>query len=314
MNTLLSSQPDGSVLDTDFAVVGGSYAGMSAALQLARARRRVLVVDAGQRRNRFVDEAGGTAHGFLGHDHRPPGQIAAEARAQLMRYPTVQWLAGTAEEARVRPDGRLAFRVDGRAVVARRLLLATGVRDTLPPVPGLAERWGRSVFHCPYCHGYEMDGGPVGVIGAAPTAQHQGWMLPDWGDTTLFLNGAYVPTDEERAQLAQRGTRIETVPIDRIEGEADVLLQDGRRLRMNGLFTQPRTQLASPVAAQLGCAMAEGPMGLHIQVDAMQQTSVAHVFACGDAARAAGNVALAVADGAMAAMAAHRASMLDVRG
>jgi len=313
MTIATASVSDRAPLDIDFAVIGGSYAGMSAALQLVRARRRVLVVDAGQRRNRCVDEAGGTAHGFLGQDHRPPGQIAADARAQLMRYPGVQWLAGTAEDAQAQPDGRLGFRVEGRSIVARRLVLATGVRDTLPPVPGLAERWGRSVFHCPYCHGYEMDGGPVGVIGAAPTAQHQGWMLPDWGDTTLFLNDAYAPTDEERAQLAQRGTRIEAVPIDRIEGEADVVLRDGRCIAMKGLFTQPCTQLASPVAAQLGCAMADGPMGPHIQVDAVQQTSVANVFACGDAARAAGNVTLAVADGAMAAMAAHRASMLDAR-
>lgn len=151
-----------------FAVIGGSYAGLSAALQLARARRQVLVVDAGQRRNRFVDAAGETSHGFLTQDGRPPAEIAADAREQLMNYPNVEWIHGTADDARVASDGRLEFRVGSEAISAHRLILATGVRDELPPVPGLAERWGRSVFHCPYCHGYEMNAGPIGIIAASP--------------------------------------------------------------------------------------------------------------------------------------------------
>lgn len=299
------------MLKTEFAVVGGSYAGLSAALQLARARRDVLVVDAGQRRNRFVDEAGGTSHGFLSRDATAPGAIAAQAREQLLRYPTVRWLDGEARDAQRTGAGGFAFAVGEQTVHATRLVLATGVRDALPAVPGLAERWGRSVFHCPYCHGYEMDDGPIGIIAASGLAQHHATMLPDWGRPTLFLNGAYQPTEEDLAVFRLRGTHVEATPIVRIEDVADVVLADGRVMPMNGLFTQPRTSVASPVAAALGCAMAEGPMGAYIQVDAMQQTSVPNVFACGDAARAAGNVALAVADGAMAGVAAHRASMLS---
>ena len=297
------------MLETDFAVIGGSYAGLSAALQLARARRRVLVVDAGQRRNRFVDAAGGTSHGFLSRDGQAPGAIAAEARAQLLRYPTVQWVEGLAEDAALAADGGLSFRAGGRGVHARRLILATGVRDELPAVAGLEERWGRSVFHCPYCHGYELDAGAIGIIASGAVAQHHATMLPDWGQATLFLNGTYQPSEEDLATFARRGTRVEATPIERIEGLADVVLTDGRRLAMNGLFAQPRTHLASPVAEQLGCALTQGPTGAYIQVDAMQQTSVPNVFACGDAARAAGNVAIAVAEGAMAGVAAHRASM-----
>jgi len=168
----------------DFAVIGGSYAGLSAALQLARARRNVLVVDAGQRRNRFVDAAGETSHGFLTQDGRPPAEIAADAREQLMNDPNVEWKHGTAEDARVAADGRLEFRVGHEAISAHRLILATGVRDELPPVPGLAERWGRSIFHCPYCHGYEMNAGPIGIIAASPLALHHALMLPDWGSPT----------------------------------------------------------------------------------------------------------------------------------
>lgn len=296
--------------EIDFAVIGGSYAGLSAALQLARARRDVLVVDAGQRRNRFVDEAGGTSHGFLSQDGRAPAEIAAEARRQLLAYPTVQWLDGVADDARVAPDGRLEFRVGSTPISAARLILATGVRDTLPPVPGLAERWGRSVFHCPYCHGYEMGAGRIGIVASSPLAYHHAVMLPDWGATTLFLNGVALPTGDELAAITRRGTQIETTLIARIEGIADVVLQDGRTLVMNGLFTQPHTSLSSPVAQQLGCVMEEGPMGAFIKVGEAQATSVPNVFACGDAARAAGNVALAVGDGVMAALGAHRSTML----
>jgi thioredoxin reductase len=296
-------------MQIDFAIIGGSFAGLSAALQLARARRHVLVVDAGQRRNRCVDEAGQTSHGFMSQDDRAPAAIAAEGKTQLLCYPSVQWLDGLADQARIGADGRLEFRVGDIAVSAGRLILATGVRDILPPVPGLAERWGRSVFHCPYCHGYELDAGDIGVIAASPLAQHHAHMLPDWGRTTLFLNGAYTPNEEEGRALARRGTRVEPTAIERIEGEADVVLTDGRVLRMNGLFTQPRTVMASPVAAQLGCTTVDGPMGPFIQVGPTQETSVPNVFACGDAARAAGNVALAVGDGVMAGLGAHRSTM-----
>jgi thioredoxin reductase len=293
-----------------FAVIGGSYAGLSAALQLARARRQVLVVDAGQRRNRFVDAAGETSHGFLTQDGRAPSEIAADAREQLMNYPNVEWMHGTADDARVTSNGRLEFHVGSEAISAHRLILATGVRDELPPVPGLAERWGRSIFHCPYCHGYEMNAGPIGIIAASPLALHHALMLPDWGSPTLFLNGAYTPSAEDLAAIARRGTQVEPVLINRIDGHADVVLQDGRTFTLNGLFTQPRTLLSSPVAEQLGCALEDGPMGLFIKVDDFKATSVPNVFACGDAARAAGNVTLAVADGAMAGFGAHRASMV----
>ena len=294
----------------DFAVIGGSYAGLSAALQLARGRRNVLVVDAGQRRNRFVDVAGQTAHGFLTQDGHAPAEIAAIAKQQLLAYPTVQWMDGIATDARVTSDGRLEFNVDTNAISAGRLILASGVRDELPPVPGLAERWGHTVFHCPYCHGYEMNKGQIGIIAASALAQHHAVMLPDWGTTTLFLNGAYTPDEEQLAAITRRGTKVESALIARVDGVADVVLKDGRTFTMNGLFTQPRTLLSSPIAEQLGCILEDGPMGVFIKVDEAKATSVPNVFACGDAARAAGNVTLATADGAVAAFAAHRSAMV----
>ncbi|KQQ45330.1 thioredoxin reductase [Duganella sp. Leaf126] len=286
----------------DVIVVGGSYAGLSAATQLARARRRVLVIDTGQRRNRYARHS----HGFLGQDGREAAAIAADGRAQLLSYPTVQWREGMAARAARLDDGFRITLNDGRDAGAQALVLATGVVDELPALPGLAERWGASVFHCPYCHGYELMAGRIGVLAVGPLSMHHALMLPDWGQVTLFLNGAFDPDQEQLAALAARGVAIERTAVARIVGHATVELADGRALEMAGLFVMSRTHSASPLAEQLGCAMEEGPTGLFVRTDAAKATSVAGVFACGDAARAAGNVALAVADGALAGVAAHR--------
>jgi len=287
----------------DVIIVGGSYAGLSAGLQLVRARRNVLVLDSGLRRNRFA----GTSHGFLGQDGRAPGDIAAEARAQLMAYPTVQWLADTAVEAMQAAAGFDVRTLAGKQLSARRLILASGVIDELPDIEGLQPRWGRSVFHCPYCHGYELNQGAIGVLATSPLSIHHALMLPDWGPTTFFINDVFEPDAEQRAQLAARGVRLETRRVRRIEGaRADVVLSDGDIVAVAGLFAMPRTRMASPLADQLGCIFEEGPMGPFIQTDATQQTSVPRVFACGDAALAAGSVALAVGDGARAGAGTHR--------
>jgi thioredoxin reductase len=287
----------------DAIIVGGSYAGMAAALQLARARRRVLVIDEGVRRNRFASHS----HGFLGQDGRPPGDIAAEARDQLMRYPTVTWETGRAEEAERTDTGFRITDTKGRSHQGRRLLLAVGVADDLPAIPGLAERWGRSVFHCPYCHGYELMRGRIGVIAVSGQSMHHALMLPDWGPTTLLLNGTFEPDADQSAHLARRGVVVEMDRIAAIGGDpAEVTLAGGRRLSFAGLFVLPKSRVASPLAAQLGCMSEDGPLGAYIRTDAMQETSVPGVFACGDAARAAGSVALAVGAGTMAGTALHR--------
>lgn len=283
-------------------IVGGSYAGISAGMQLARARRKVLVIDAGNRRNRFAEHS----HGFLGQDGRSPAVIAQEARGQLLAYPTVHWLVQSAVSATKAGDGFVVTTADGLQHSGQRLILASGVTDELPAITGLQERWGRSVFHCPYCHGYELDGGPIGVLAASPVAMHHAMMLPDWGPTTLFLNGAFTPDDDQLMQLQRRGVQVEHEPVVAVGGErADVTLASGRMIELVGLFTQPRTTMASPLPEGLGCAFEDGPMGRFIKVDAMRETSVPGVFACGDAAVAAGNVAIAVGDGARTGGAAH---------
>lgn len=294
-------------MNYDVIIVGGSYAGMSAALQLARARRRIAIVDAGKRRNRFAS----ASHGFLAQDGRDPGEIASDARRQLLAYSTVEWIEGEALEAQRAGDGFAIRLADDRALDARFLVLAPGVTDTLPDVPGLAERWGKSVFHCPYCHGYELDQGPIGVLATGPMSIHQGLLLPDWGPTAFLVNGTFAPDEDQLAQLAARGASIEYERVARISGEADIELADGRTLSFAGIFTASRTEPSSPLASQLGCRLDEGPVGHFIWTDEMKQTSVPGVIACGDAARPAGNVAMAVGDGAMAGAMAHRALLFS---
>lgn len=290
----------------DAIVIGGSYAGLAAATQLARARRRVLVVDAGQRRNRFAEHS----HGFLTQDGTPAADIAAQGRAQLMAYPTVDWLEGTVTAAERAGQG-FRIEVDGVApspepIDARRLVLATGVIDHLPEVPGLAERWGRHVFHCPYCHGYELNQGRIGALGVSPFSMHVALMLPDWGQATFFLNGAFEPDADQLAQLQARGVVLERGLIDRIEGAMDIVMRDGRVIAQDGLFTLTRVEVASPIAHALGCEFEDGPLGRTIKTDAMKATTVPGVYACGDAARQGGSLPLVVGDGTLAGAATHQ--------
>ncbi len=285
----------------DVIVVGGSYSGMAAALQLLRARRSVLIIDGGKRRNRSASHS----HGFLGQDGVDPADLARVARTQLQAYSTLTWLDGQVERA---SGARDEFRVTcgGETHAARRLLLAIGVSDRLPGIPGLSERWGKSIFHCPYCHGYELDRGRIGVIATGPMSVHQAQLLPEWGDTTFFLNGTFEPDPAATDELARRGVTVETTRIERIDAGADVVLADGRRMSFAGLFTAPRNEPSTPIAAQLGCELVETPMGRQISTGETRETTVPGVFACGDAARMPHSVSLAVGDGAWAGAQIHR--------
>lgn len=286
----------------DVIVIGGSYAGMAATLQLVRARRSVRVIDAGERRNRFASHS----HGFLGQDGVPPGEIAATARQQLEAYPTLTWQEARVESITGQLDAFTVTTTDGSVHQGRRILLASGVTDHLPPVAGLAERWGRSIFHCPYCHGYELDQGRIGIVAAGPLSMHQAELLTEWGDVTLLVNRALELTPELRALLARRGAAVEETPIAHIAGHADVHLADGRMLPFAGLFTAARTTPTGHLAQALGCALEDTPMGTQLRIDAENKTSVPGVFACGDVARAPHSVSLAVGSGAMAGAQVHR--------
>lgn len=286
----------------DVIVIGGSYAGMAATLQLLRARRSVRIIDAGQRRNRFSR----ASHGLLGQDGVDPAALARTARRQLEAYPTLEWTEGVAEGAAGARDDFTVTTAAGTRHRGRRLLFAVGVSDELPAIGGLVERWGRSVFHCPYCDGYELDRGRLGVIATSPLSVHQALMVKEWGTVTLFTNGAFTPDSATRAELAAHAIALEEAHVARLDCHAEVVLADGRRLAFAGLFTAPRNRPASAVAEVLGCALEETPFGTQIRTGETKETSIAGAFACGDAARAPHSLTLAIADGAWAGMQLHR--------
>ncbi|KQN07105.1 thioredoxin reductase [Sphingobium sp. Leaf26] len=290
----------------DVIVIGGSFAGQSAALQLARARQDVLLIDAGLPRNRFAD----AAHGFLGQDGRSPGAIIRDATCQLSAYPSAEVLAGKAQEASI-DDGHFVVTMrNGAERRARRIILATGVTDMLPDIPGMAERWGATVLHCPYCHGYEVRDRALGIIANHPMSAHQAALIPDWGRATYFTQGLYEPNADELALLVKRGVTIERTPVVALIGEAPglraVALADGRVIEIFAVFTAPATKLTSPIAKMLGCAMDDGPTGPFIKVDAWGLTSISGVYAAGDATSPVHNATIASASGVLAGIATHQ--------
>lgn len=300
-------------MDYDVIVIGGGFAGLSAAMQLVRAQRRTLLIDSGQPRNRFAH----AAHGVLGLDGATPAEIAARAQAQLAAYPAFSRRQGLAVQAQAADPGFTLLLDDDGEVSARRLILATGVVDTLP-LASMTPRWGVSVLHCPYCHGFEARGRQLAAIAASPAAVHQALLLPDWGPTTFFTQGRFEPSPEELARLAARGVAVERTPVVELVGpapETDGLrLADGRVVPAQAVFTAPRTEVAGPLARQLGCAMLDGPSGAYIQVGDMKETSAPGVFAAGDAAQPMHNATLASAAGVLAGVSAHRSLVLAEAG
>lgn len=293
-------------MTTDAIIVGGGFAGLAAATYLARARRNVVVIDTRQPRNRFAD----ASHGFLGHDGSDPQQILSTARRQVMAYPTVRMIDGEATGARVEDDGFSVVFGNGEALATRKVILAFGLRDTLPSIPGIQERWGKTVLHCPYCHGIEFSDRQLGVLYRTPMSVHQASIVAEWGPVTLYLNGHEL--DAEGADvMARRGVRVEAAKVMGLEGERTALsalvLQDGRRSAVDALYIAPESCLSSPLAEQLGAAIEDGPMGPMIRTDADKMTSVLGVYAAGDIARAPHSVSWAVADGVTAGTSAHRA-------
>lgn len=286
----------------DVIIVGGGYAGMAAALQLVRAYRKVLVVDAGQRRNRFASHS----HGFLGQDGVDPAQIAAISRQQLQAYSTLNWVEGHVTAASGTKDNFQITLQSGEIHSGRRLLFATGVKDRLPEIPGLAQHWGKNIFHCPYCHGYELNRGKIGVIATGEMSLHQAQLLPEWGDVTFLTNNALTLDENARQNLLQRDVTIEETAISHIADNADVHLEDGRVLQFAGMFTATLTSPATSVASEMGCETFETPMGTQVQTANTKETSISGVFACGDTAKLPHSVSLAVGDGAWAGAQIHR--------
>ncbi|GGT08939.1 NAD(P)/FAD-dependent oxidoreductase [Streptomyces griseoviridis] len=289
----------------DVVVVGGGAAGLSAALVLGRARRRALVVDAGEPRNAPA------AHmqGYLSRDGMPPAEFLAAGREEVASYGVEQ--VRDRAVAVTRDDGGFAVELaGGRRVRARRLIVTTGLKDELPEIPGVAERFGRDVVHCPFCHGWEVRDERFGVVASTPLSVHQALMVTGWSDdVTLFLHTVEESelSDQDLRRLAAAGVKVVpgevaglVVDDDRITG---VRLADGSVHERSVVFVAPRAVPRTGLLEQLGAELTETPFGSYPVVDASGQTSVPGVYTAGNAMGFGEQVVHAVSGGYRAASA-----------
>ena len=295
----------------DVLIIGGSFAGLAAALQLGRARRKVTVLDTGLPRNRFADHS----HGLLGHDHKPPLEILAEARQQLARYPTVRLVTARAESISGAIDDFSVLTGDGESLKARRLILSYGVADQMPEVPGFAEGWGTSIVPCPYCDGFEVAGRHWGLVWSGPPSHNYVRLYQDWTDTlTVFANGHDIPPDI-RADLVRRGIPVVDGWITEIDHDesynATVRLDAGCSVAVDILFAHPRNKPSVPLHESLGLATVDTPLGIALQVDERRETSMPGVYAAGDLANPLmASVTTASWQGAMAGIFAQQSMLV----
>ena len=290
----------------DAIIIGGSFAGLTAATYIARGRRSVQVIDAGKPRNRFAEHS----HGFFAQDGSNPAAMLETARAQVQSYPAVALTQGKAIGGAGELDDFLIQLDTGETVHGRGLIFAFGISDELPDVPGLAERWGNSVIHCPYCHGYEFSGRQLGVLNLSPVSVHQAMLIAEWGPTTFYLNGRDEPDAATLADLEKRGIKIEPTKVVGLRGAgtslSEIELADGRMSFAEALYIAPRNRLNSSIAEQFGCVLEDMPLGKVIKTDEMKATNVAGIYAAGDVSRGAHSVAWSVSDGVTAGVSAHR--------
>lgn len=282
----------------DVLIIGGSYAGLSAAMALGRSMRKVLIIDSGRPCNRQTPHS----HNFITRDGETPAAIAAIAKEQVLQYPTVSWLDGKATAAVKKEFYFEVETASGAVYWSRKILFATGIRDIMPEMEGFAESWGISVLHCPYCHGYEIRHRKLGIIGNGDMGFHLASLIHNWSrDLTIFTNGAADFSPEQLAKIKSHNIEIEEGVLDKLEHKngylAAVLLKEGSRHTKDALFARVPFAQHSTLPVALGCATDEQG---YIKTDEFKKTSVAGVFAAGDNTTMMRAVSNAVAAGAMA--------------
>lgn len=295
----------------DAIIIGGSFAGLSAAMALGRALRHTLILDTAQPCNQVVQQA----HNLITHDGANPAQITAIALEQVLAYPTVHYHRDKAISAEAHPDTD-AFTVrtaNGDTYTARRLLFATGVRDILPAIPGFAECWGNTILYCPYCHGYEFRHQHITVLADGENAIHMLPLIRQWSTKlTLLTNGPTILTPEQLAQVQAWQVPIIQTPLHSIHHQnghiQHVQFIDQTTHTTDALYTRVPFQQHCDIPATLGCALTD--IG-HLQVDHDGHTTVRNIFAAGDAISPFRSLAIAIASGTKAA-AFLNASLIQV--
>jgi thioredoxin reductase len=293
----------------DVVVVGGGAAGLSAALVLTRARRRIAVVDAGEPRNAPAQHM----QGFLSRDGFPPAELLRLAREEATGY-GANIVTGRVSDVR-RTDGD-ALRFDvrlarGDALSARRVLIATGLRDALPDIPGVRERWGRDLLHCPYCHGYEVRDQQLGVLGGSADAVQHALVIRQWADDVVFFSQGTVLSADERERLVARAIGVVDEPVTRLVVEDDRLrgveLANGRVVPRDAVFVRPAFVPHHDLLLDLGCATHDNGW---VVADPTGRTTVAGVWVAGNAVNPRAQLITAAGEGSAAAIAIN-ADLVD---
>lgn len=287
----------------DVIIVGGSYAGLSAAMALGRSLRKVLLIDSGEPCNRQTPHS----HNFLTRDGETPAIISAEAKAQVLAYPTVSFAEGLVVGAQKGPDGFVVSTASKQHFSSRKLILTMGIKDIFPNIKGFAECWGISVLHCPYCHGYEVAKQPLGVIANGEMAYEFAKMIYNWSaQLTLFTNGPITLNEEQTQRIKAKGIKIVTEEIAEMvhwDGVLKhVLLKNGTKHELKAVFARGGLEQHSAIAAQLGCEIDQ--QNLIVVNDV--QTTIPGVFAAGDCTTMFRTVSGAVANGSKAGIFANK--------
>lgn len=293
----------------DVIIVGGSYSGLAAGMALGRALKKVLIIDDGKPCNRQTPYS----HNFITHDGKTPAAIASLAKEQVKLYNTITFFKGLAAKGKAIKNGFEIELSSGEIFEAKKLIFATGIRDVLPDIEGLAACWGISVLHCPYCHGYEVRQEKTGILGNGALAFDLTRLISNWtNDLTLFTNGASAFTTEQKDQLKKHCIDIVETAVEKLEHSnghiQNIIFSDGSKFSIKALYAPVPFEQHCTIPQLLGCELTEEG---YIKVDPFMETTIAGVFACGDNATAMRTVANAVAMGTTAGMILSKKMILE---
>ncbi len=282
----------------DVIIVGGSYAGLSAALSLGRALRKVLVIDSGNPCNEQTPHS----HNFLTRDGETPAQISEKGKKEVLKYPSVSFLQDRVVSVS-RNEGHFKVQTEEKALFsAKKIIFATGLIDIIPEIAGFAECWGISILHCPYCHGYEHRNLPTGVFANGQAGYDQAKFLSNWTkDLVLYTDGKSTLTEEQTANLKRRDIPIVEKEIQGFEHSSGkishIVYKDGSKQGLKVLYASPEVKQQSELPCELGCEFTEHG---RIEVDIFQKTTVEGIYAAGDNSSLGRAVPVAVAAGSVA--------------
>lgn len=282
----------------DVIIVGGSYSGLSAGMALGRALKKVLIIDDGKPCNRQTPYS----HNFITHDGKTPLEIATIARNQLQLYNTLEFFNAVATTVGEIKNGFEIQVSSGETFSAKKIIFATGIRDMLPDIDGMATCWGISVLHCPYCHGYEVRHEKTGVLANGVIGFDFTRLISNWtNDLTLFTNGSSTLTAEQRSKLQEHHIDIIEKEIDKLEQVAGyirhIIFKDGTKFSIKALYASVPFEQHCTIPETLGCRLTEEG---YIQVDTLLETTISGIYACGDNVTTMRTVTNAVAMGTAA--------------